>query len=292
MTKRYSKSPFKRGVHAGLRIENKTAEEATVYIMDEISWWGITADELIKEIDGISAGTIHLRMNSPGGSVFDGTAIYNALKQHSAKVIVHVDGLAASIASVIAMAGDEIVMGEGSFMMVHLPWSIMIGTAEDFRQEADLLDKVGGSIAQIYKGKSGKELDEINQLMADETWMTAEEAVEMGFADRIDKKKDDEDKKNQAKTLFDLSVFAKVPDALKENKGAPTVREMELALRDVGCSSNMAKSILAKGFTEDDLRDEAPTVIPPQRDVAASAVNDPVHDLLIRAALIAPTATV
>lgn len=287
---RYSKSPFKRGVHAGLRIENKASDEATVYIYDEISWWGVLAEDVVKEIDGITASTIRLRLNTPGGSVTDGIAIYNAAKRHNAKVIVHIDGLAASMGSVIAMAGDEIVMGEGSFMMIHDPWSIMIGTAEDFRAEADLLDKVGGSIAQIYKGKSGKEIDEINQLMSDETWMTAEEAVEMGFADRIDKKKE-EDKKNQAKVLFDLSVFANVPDQLKENKGTPTAREMEQALRDVGCSAKMAKTILAKGFVEDDLRDEDPSMILPQRDVADSASNDPVHDLLIRAALLAPRAT-
>jgi len=283
---RYSKSPFKRGIHNGLKIENKT-DEATIYIYDEISWWGITADDLVKQLADITAGTIHVRVNSPGGSVFDGTAIFNALKQHSAKVIVHVDGLAASIASLIAMAGDEVHMGEGSYMMVHQPWSIMIGTADDFRQEADLLDKVGGTISQIYQGKSGKTEEEINQLMADETWMTADEAVEMGFADKVDKGTEKE-KKNQVKNLFDLSVFANVPDDLRDIRTSPTAREMEQALRDVGCSAKNAKAILAKGF-DGDLRDEEPPAEPePQRDVAPVR-KDRVHDLLIRAEMVAPT---
>ncbi len=258
---RYSKSPFKRGIHNGLKIENK-AEEATVYIYDEISYWGITADDLAKQLEDITAGTIHVRINSPGGKVSDGTAIYNLLKQHSAKVIIHVDGLAASIASLIAMAGDEVHMGEGAYMMVHSPWSIMIGTADDFRQEADLLDKVGRTISQIYQGKSGKTEEEINQLMADETWMTADEAVEMGFADKVDKGTEKE-KKNQVKNLFDLSVFANVPDLLKAKKDLPDERTLERILRDSGCSKKQAQAILAKGYSED-LRDsDASEDIPP-----------------------------
>jgi len=258
---RYNRSPFNRRVHNGLRIENKN-EEATVYLFDEISWFGVSADKFVKELQNITAGTIHVRINSPGGSVFDGTAIYNALKQHSARVIIHVDGLAASIASVIVMAGDEVVMGEGSYLMVHEPWSIMIGTADDFRQEADLLDKVGGTISGIYQGKTGKDAQEINDMMAAETWLTADEAVAMGFADRVDKGASD-GKKAQAKNLFDLSVFANVPDALMESKGVPDERTLERILRDSGCSKKQAQAILAKGYS-DDLRDSDPADdIPP-----------------------------
>jgi ATP-dependent Clp protease protease subunit len=282
---RYNRSPFKKRIHNGLKIENKT-EESTVYIYDEISFWGISADDFVKELQEISAGIIHVRLNSPGGSVFDGTAIYNALKQHSAKVVVHVDGLAASIASVIAMAGDEVHMGEGSYLMVHDPWSIMIGTADDFRQEADLLDKVGGTISGIYQSKTGKDETEIKDMMAAETWLTADEAVEMGFADKVDKGKE---KKNQVKNLFDLSVFANVPDALRENKGFPTERDIERALRDVGCSQKMAKAILAEGL-KDDHRDDAsssePQAVEPQRDVEKQTpikAKDRTAELLIRA---------
>ena len=289
---RYSKSPFRRGIHNGLRIENKD-QEATVYIYDEISsWWGISSEELVKELNGITAGTIHVRLNSPGGSVFDGTAIYNALKQHKANIVIHVDGLAASIASVIAMAGDEIHMGEGAYMMIHDPFSIMIGTAEDFRKEADLLDKVGGTIASIYQGKTGMTEQEIKDLMTEETWMTADEAVEKGFADQVDKGAGDK-QKNQAKNLFDLSVFANVPDALRENKGFPTARDMEQALRDVGCSNKQAKEILAKGFA-DDLRDGdapvKPVAVADQRDVDP-VIKDRNATLLIKAELLAPRMT-
>lgn len=283
----FFRSPFKRHIHNGLKIENKN-DEATVYIYDEISWFGVDAGQFIKDLQGIDAKTIHVRLNSPGGSVFDGTAIFNALKQHSAKVVVHVDGLAASITSVIAMAGDEIIMGEGSYLMIHDPFSIMIGTADDFRQEADLLDKVGGTIAGIYQGKTGKDEQEIKDMMAAEIWLTADEAVEMGFADRVDKGTDDK-KKAQVKNLFDLSVFAHVPDALKgKSKAAPTEREIERILRDAGLSRKQAKTAIARGFAEDLLDADPPESTPPndpQRD-AETVAPVTTADLLIKAQML------
>ena len=101
------------------RIEAKADAEATVYIYDEVSWWGVSAQQFAKDLAAIKAETIHLRLNSPGGAVFDGMAIYNALKAHQAKVVVHIDGLAASIASVIAMAGAEVRMAENAFLLVY-----------------------------------------------------------------------------------------------------------------------------------------------------------------------------
>lgn len=286
----FNRSPFAPRVHNGYRIENKS-DESTVYIYDEISWWGVSADQFAKDLNAITAGTIHLRINSPGGSVFDGTAIYNALKQHTAKVVVHIDGLAASIASVIALAGDEVLMGDGSYFMIHAPWSIAMGTADDMRKEAGLLDKVGGTISQIYQDRTGKDESEINEMMAAETWMTAQEALDAGFIDGIDKGKE---KKAQVKNLFDLSVFANVPAALKEGKAAPTEREMEQALRDVGCSQRMAKAILAEGFSgnhRDDDSTEPPPTAEPQRDVEVNPMvaKDRTAELLIKAEEVAPT---
>jgi len=288
--KSYNRSPFKPRAHADFKIVNKD-EEATIYLYDEISWFGISAEQFVKDLNDIKAGTIHLRINSPGGSVFDGTALYNAIKQHKAKVITHVDGLAASIASVIALAGDEVRMGENAFFMIHEPWSMVIGGADTMREEADLLDKVGGTIAKIYSDKSGKPLQEILDFMASETWFTARDALDNGLIDTIENSKGE---KARA-TLFDLSIFANVPEQLKENKQLPTARDLERILRDAGCSAKQAKVILAEGYS-DDLRDEDvdPVIIPApnvQRDAEQTKATkrDRVSDLLIRAEMAAPS---
>jgi ATP-dependent Clp protease protease subunit len=293
-----NRSPFRPG--AGFyRIENK-AEETTVYLYDEInSYWGISAQDFVKDLNGITSGTIHLRVNSPGGSVFEGTAIFNAIRQHKAKVIAHIDGLAASIASVIIMAADEIRMGNNAYLMIHEPWSIMAGSADDLRKEADLLDKVGETIAQTYVNRTGKNLDEVKKLMAAETWFTAEEALENGLIDQIVTEKN---AKAQA-GLFDLSIYGNVPEELlNDKKSSPTAKDLEHALRNAGCSTKQAKAILSKGLA-DDLRDVDPPEPPAEpvqepRDVVLDVPRDVVQpvakkdrtvDLLTRAEMLAPT---
>ena len=130
---------------------------------------------------------INLHINSPGGSVFEGIAIYNMLKQNSAHINVYVDGLAASIASVIAMSGDAIFMPSNSMMMIHNPWTMAIGNANQLRKQADNLDQITKSSVQTYLAKAGDKLDEqtLKQLMDDETWLTAQEAVDYGLADEV-----------------------------------------------------------------------------------------------------------
>ena len=142
--------------------------------------------DALKELGDVS--TINLSINSGGGSVFDGIAIYNMLKTHKATVNVYVEGLAASIASVIAMAGDTITMRSGSMMMVHMPWTLSQGNAEEMRKTADTLEKTGDSIVDIYSERTGISSDDIRNIMNDETWLSAEEAVEQGWATKLDKK--------------------------------------------------------------------------------------------------------
>ena len=288
------------------------SDEATLYLYDEISWWGINAEEFVKSLNALTDSTIHIRFNSPGGSVFDGMAIYNAIKQHKSTIIAHVDGLAASIASVILMAADDVRMGDGAFIMIHEPWSMVVGDAEDMRKEADLLDKVHDVIIDTYvdKCKKKKTRNDISDMMAAETWMTAKEAIDFGFCDSIEtgKKKDDDNdndkddndnEENEASNranilLFDLSAFANVPEALKDAKFQPTARMIEHALRDVGCSQQLAKAILAEGFKEGqrdvDTQEFIPTPVE-QRDVAETVVagKDKVAQLLTRAEVIAPS---
>lgn len=155
-------------------------------IYDEIGAYGVSAKGFLAELGALPDRTpVDLRLNSPGGSVFDAVAIYNALKRHAGTVTVWIDGIAASAASYIAMAGDEIVMPENAFLMIHDPSGLAMGTAGDMRAMAEALDKIAGSLVRGYAAKSGKPDDEIAALMAAETWFDAADAVAAGFADRL-----------------------------------------------------------------------------------------------------------
>ena len=157
-----------------------------VLIYDEIGAYGVTAKGFLAELGTLpNDAAIDLRLNSPGGSVFDAVAIYNALKRHAGDITVWIDGIAASAASYIAMAGDIIVMPENAFLMIHDPSGLVMGTAEDMRSTAEALDKVKGSLIQGYAAKSGKSDDEIATLMGAETWLDAKDALNLGFIDRI-----------------------------------------------------------------------------------------------------------
>ncbi len=157
-----------------------------VLIYDEIGAYGVTAKGFLAELGALpDDAAIDLRLNSPGGSVFDAVAIYNALRRHPGEVTVWIDGIAASAASYIAMAGDTIVMPENAFLMIHDPSGLVMGTAEDMRSTAEALDKVKVSLIQGYAAKSGKPDDEIAALMATETWLDAKDALDLGFIDRI-----------------------------------------------------------------------------------------------------------
>lgn len=166
-------------------IRNVSRSEAEIMIYDEIGFWGVTASDFIRDLAGISATTINLRINSPGGDVFDGVAIFNALKRHTAEVNVSVDGLAASAASFIAMSGDKVSMSPHSQMMIHEASGLAIGNAEDMRKLADMLDKTSDSIAAIYAERAGGTVDEWRARMKDETWYTDQGAVDAGLADEI-----------------------------------------------------------------------------------------------------------
>lgn len=172
-----------------LEIKAKADKTAEVYIYDDIGegWLGgISAKHFADEIKKLGAmNTINVRINSGGGSVFDGTAMYNTLVRNSARVVVDVDGLAASIASIIAMAGDEIRMASNAFMMIHDPWIVAGGSAEDLRKQADLLDKARDVLIDTYVAQTGQDNDKVSELMHAETWMTADEARELGFIHSI-----------------------------------------------------------------------------------------------------------
>ncbi len=171
------------------RYEVKAKDKkAEIWIYQEIGpyWDGISAKQFAEDLRNLGTlDEITLHINSPGGDVFDGIAIYNVLKQNQAKVTVYIDGLAASIASVIAMAGDRIVIASNAMMMIHPAWTIALGDAKEMRKTADMLDKVDASILTTYANRTGKDDAEIWDLMKAETWFTAQEALDNGFVDEI-----------------------------------------------------------------------------------------------------------
>ena len=166
----------------------KNGEDITeIDIFDEIGGWGISGRNFLQRVNGITAKTIVLNINSPGGSVFDGLAIYNVLKNSDKKVIVKVYGVAASIASIVALAGDEIEMLDGSMMMIHNPFIGVRGDSERLRELAEVLDKIKMQLVGIYEDSSKLGKDEIIKMMDKETWLTADEALAHGLISKVNK---------------------------------------------------------------------------------------------------------
>ncbi len=176
-------------------------ETADVYIYDEISAWGVTASNFAKDLAQISAKDITVRMNTPGGDVYDGIAIHSVLKNHPANVTVKVEGLAASIGSVIAMAGDKIIMSKYATMMIHDAMGAVFGNAEDHTTASEVLNKISTTLAQIYADRAGGDVEEWRAMMLAETWFDSKEAVEFGLADAID------DKMTKVENSWDLGQF-------------------------------------------------------------------------------------
>lgn len=162
------------------------ASTAEVWIYEEIDeWWGVSAAAFVQELAALDVESINLHINSPGGSVFEGVAIFNALRNHKASVTTYIDGWAASIASVVALAGDKVVMAPNAMFMIHDPWGVARGGAEDMRKMADVLDKIRDTIASTYIAKTGMEAEDVHAAMSEETWYSAEEALEAGFVDEL-----------------------------------------------------------------------------------------------------------
>ena len=166
-------------------IQNKAGETADIYIFDEIGTYGVTAQDFISEIKGLKDMPINLRINSLGGDVFDGMAMYNVIKRREAKTTVYIEGIAASIATIIALGADEVIMAENSLFMIHNAWGGTSGEAKDMRKTAQTLDKITSELTDIYVKKTGLSYDALAEMMDEETWLNAEEAFRLGFIDTI-----------------------------------------------------------------------------------------------------------
>lgn len=245
------------------KITNKSNDVAEVFIYDEIGFWGTTANDFVKELQGIEAKEIHLRINSPGGAVFDGIAIYNALIRHSAKVTSFVDALAASAASFISQAGDQVIMAKGSTMMIHDGLAICVGNEEDMLKTAQVLNKISTNIASIYSDRAGGSVADWRAVMREEVWFTADEAVEANLADEVLSSSDED--AQEATDKWDLSVFN---FAGREDAPDPSlVRErIEVANRKETSMSGRPKSTAVNTDPPENTDDPPEQTDPPETD--------------------------
>jgi len=166
-------------------IQNKAGKSTDVYIFDEIGMWGVTAQNFISDIKDLKDTPINLRINSLGGDVFDGLAIYNVIKKRTAKTTVYIEGIAASIATIIALGADEVVMSENSLFMIHNASGGAMGESKDLQKTAEVLNKITRQLAEVYESKTGLSQETIQDMMDEETWLNAQEAFELGFIDTI-----------------------------------------------------------------------------------------------------------
>ena len=200
-------------------------------------WWsggGVTAKSVKAEIDAAGPYTkISVRINSPGGDAFEGVAIYNLLRAQGKPVAVFVDGIAASAASIVAMAGDTRVMGQGAMLMIHNAWSMCVGYAEDMRKMGDTLDKVSASVAETYIARAGLTAEKAKELMDAESWLNAAAALELGLATGITADEDEEAAMALARSFKSLKRMRAVPDVLKAAEDA------ECACPCAACSDGM-----------------------------------------------------
>lgn len=190
-----------------LRAES-SGSEATIYLHGIIGgWWGDIDETMFAQaMAGMDVETIHLRVNSPGGDVFAARTMMTTIAQHNAKVIAHVDGLAASAASGICMACDEVEMSTGAQMMIHEGWTLTIGNKREHRKTGDLLESIDAALVDDYARRTGLAADELVAMLEEETWFTADEAVEKGFADRKV-----EVVRSSSKNTWNLSAYKNAP---------------------------------------------------------------------------------
>lgn len=214
----------------------ESGDSATIYLYDaivdsdlEAEWWGgVSPQRFAEQLAAIKASTIHLRVNSPGGSVFAARAMEQALREHSATVIAHIDGLAASAASFLVTAADEIVMAPGAMIMIHKAWTIAWGNSDDLVATAGLLEQIDGTLVRTYEARTGQSADDIAEWMRAETWFDAPRAVELGFADREAgaEQGDAESASARAKArsqaaTWNLSAYKNAPHTPRDRSSSP-----------------------------------------------------------------------
>lgn len=192
---------------AGIRAD-ASGDVGHVYVYDVIdSYWGASAKALVEALASLAGKPVALHINSPGGDVFEARAMVSALRAHGDAVTTYIDGLAASAATYLALAGDQVHITDGGMFMVHNSWTLAWGNKTELRSTADLLDKIDGTIAADYMRKTGAAADQVASWMDAETWFTAQEALDAGFVDQVDGAAD----APAAMSRWNLSAYANAP---------------------------------------------------------------------------------
>lgn len=253
--------------NAPIKVQETNSEAADVYLYDAIDpYWGISAQTFAETLAAITAPVLNLHINSPGGDVFEARAMVAAIRNYPGKVVAHIDGLAASAATYVALAASEVRMNAGAFLMIHNAWTIAFGNASDLLAMAALLEKIDGTIIADYTRKTGKDEATLRAWMAAETWFTADEAKAEGFIDAIDNAADP-----QPTDRWNMAAFDKAPKALIK----PTPKNMAplsapaaeyVAAELIECTASLARAksfIIAnpddplREFAEEDMEEEA-----------------------------------
>lgn len=270
---------------------------ANVEIYDDIiPFIGVNAADFRNELQNLGDGieTINLHVHSRGGNVYEAVAIMNTLRQHPARVVTTVDSIAASAAGFIAVgASDELVIAENAELMAHLPWALVVGDAADMRKQADRLDQIGTNIASIFAERAGGTVDEWLQVLTDETWWSAQEAVDAGIADRVlkaPKRKSSGGMKNH----FDLSVFnhagrshapaPRVPQAHNQTPPAATVEAEKGKEPTVALSESVLQKLGLAAGADDSAIEEAINALAEKPPVINNVVNEPTAEDLTKLA--------
>lgn len=232
------------------KVESVSDDEAEVLIYDFIGWPFNDSASFIRTLAEIKQSKITIRINSPGGDVWDANAIHNAIKSHPSKPTTRIESLAASAASYIAVAGHKKQAFKNAMVMIHEPMTGMYGNQFELRETADILEQISNQMIDMYADNTNVGKRELKDMLKAETWMTAKVAKEKGFIDSII------ESGKGAKAEFDLSFFSNLPDEFRADskKKSLTEREIERAIRDVfGLSENRAKTIISKCKKEDEV---------------------------------------
>ncbi|HLQ74941.1 MAG TPA: head maturation protease, ClpP-related [Alloiococcus sp.] len=210
--------------YGAIQLKNESDKILKLNIYGYIGYWDTSANYVLQKIENADADEIHVHINSGGGSAFDGIAICNILKNHKAKVIAHIDGWAASAASIIAMGADEVIMPSNTMMMIHQASTFAYGNADEFEKIVIDLRKIDTAVKASYENRFVGSADELEKLLNDETWLTADEAQTLGFADTIsDEIEYDEPveaEEDEEQTVDDLvaKYSKKQPEAQRKEK--------------------------------------------------------------------------
>jgi ATP-dependent Clp protease, protease subunit len=258
--------------------------EVELFVYNDIGGYGVTADKFASELRKYKGQHIHVRINSLGGEVTEGNGIYNALTRHQGGVTVHIDGIAASMASVIAMAGTQVRMADNAILMIHNPWTIAAGESGDLRKQADVLDLMKDGIVGAYQKKTGLEANVISDMMDEERWLKAEEAHSFGFVDVIEEGVEAAASVGEWRSRFDKFAKARMQNTVVTETTEVSAPAVDPVVEETPVTVEVVESVtdapvveeVANAAEETPAVEEAPAVEETKQEVSKPEVASPV----------------